>query len=358
MGILRTLKLAALGTLERLGAFPLTARTRWRTQRLLVLCYHGVSLEDEHECSDEHISAQHLRRRFDILRADGCTVLPLGEAVERLFRADLPPRSVVLTFDDGLYDFTARAYPLLQEYDYPATLYVASYYCANAWPVFDVAANYLLWKARGRSLETGALTPDGRTIQVPEDAAERTALLLSMRAHLNACGLNGAEKNDLLQQLSERLGFDWSAFLASRMHQLMTPAELRALDSRWVDVQLHTHRHRTPRDERLFVREIDDNIAELARMGRVREELRHFCYPTGDVDPMFFPWLRSRGVVTATTCYPQLATMRSNPLDLPRVVDTMGMTDTEFRSWLSGVSAFVPQRSHPRVAFSPSSSRL
>ena len=162
--MLRTLKLVALGTVERLGAFTLTARTRWRTQRLLVLCYHGVSLQDEHECSDEHVSTDHLRRRFDILRSDRCTVLPLDDAVERLFRADLPPRSVVLTFDDGLYDFKARAYPLLQEFDYPSTLYVASYYCAFPWPVFDVAANYLLWKGQGRSLETGALTPDGRTV--------------------------------------------------------------------------------------------------------------------------------------------------------------------------------------------------
>ena len=352
MGKLRTLKLAALRTVERLGAFGLTAQTRWRTQRLLLLCYHGISLEDEHECSDEHISAEHLRRRFEILRDERCTVLPLGEAVERLYRGTLPPRSVALTFDDGLYDFKARAYPLLQQFDYPATLYVASYYCLFPRPVFDVAAAYLLWKGRGRSLDTGELTADGRTVRIPEDHAERTALFLGIRAHLNGRGLNGAEKDALLRQLCERLGFNWSDFLASRIYQLMTPSELRSLDPRLVDLQLHTHRHRTPRDEQLFTRELDDNIAELIAVGRTRDQLRHFCYPSGDADAMFFPWLTARGVVTATTCDPQLATSRSHPLNLPRVIDTMSMTDTEFRSWLSGVSAFVPQRGQSRTAVS------
>ena len=344
MGTLRTLKLAALRTVDGLGVFRLTARTRWRTARLLILCYHGVSLQDEHECSDLHVSPAHLRQRFEILRAESCTVVPLGDAVERLYQGELPPRSVALTFDDGLYDFKARAYPLLQEFGYPATLYLTTYYCRFPRPVFDPAAAYLLWKGRGRVLETGDLTADGRTVRVPENDEERRALFLGMRGHLNALRLSGVEKDALLGRLCEQVGHDWNAFLASRLHQLMTPSEVQSLDSSLVDVQLHTHRHRTPRDERLFLREIDDNIDELEAMGRTPHRLRHFCYPSGDVDPVFFPWLQSRGIATATTCEPQIATPRANPLRLPRVIDTMKTTETEFRSWLSGVSAFVPQR--------------
>ncbi len=343
MGTLRSIKLAALGTAERLGAFRVTAGSRWRAQRLLILCYHGVSLDDEHLCSDEHISPAHLRHRFEILRAERMRVLPLGEAVERLYRGDLPPRSVALTFDDALYDFKARAYPLLQEFAYPATIYAPTYYMTYPRPVFDVAAAYLMWKARGRMLDTSALVPGGGTVRIPEDSRARRELFLGLRSSLNQRNATGEEKDALLKNLCEQLGFDWDAFLASRMHQLMTPAEVASLDPSLIDVQLHTHRHRTPRDERLFTRELDDNIAELARMGLARERLTHFCYPSGDFDPMFYPWLRSRGVTTGTTCEPQIATARDEPLALPRVIDTMGMTDTEFRAWLSGVSAFVPQ---------------
>jgi hypothetical protein len=108
-----------------------------------------------------------------------------------------------------------------------------------------------------------------------------------------------------------------------------------------VDVQLHTHRHRTPRDYVLFMRELDDNIAALESMGFARDGLRHFCYPSGDADPFFYSNLKARGIVTATTCEPQIASASTHRLNVPRVMDTMAMTETEFRGWLSGVASWV-----------------
>ena len=309
------------------------------------LCYHGVSLRDEHECSDEHVSVEHLRRRFEMLRQLDCTVLPLGEGVERLGAGELPPRSVVLTFDDALYDFKARAYPMLQEFGYHATVYVPSYYCSHPWPVFDVAASYLLWQGRGRPLKLDRLTGDGEAIEVPEDRRDRSALVNRIRQLAAVRGYSGEDKNTLLRSLCEALDLDWGEFVASRIDQLMTPSELCTLDPRYVDLQLHTHRHRTPRNELLFTRELDDNIAALESFGLSRASLQHFCYPSGDVDRMFLPWLRSRGVQTATTCEPGLAAATCNPLLLPRVIDTMGMTEIEFRAWVNGAAALLPRRS-------------
>jgi peptidoglycan/xylan/chitin deacetylase (PgdA/CDA1 family) len=344
MSRLRTIKLAALRVADRAGVFPLVAGSNWRRRRLLILCYHGVSLRDEHECSDEHVSPDHLRRRFQLIRDEGCTVLPLGEAVERLARGDLPSRSVALTFDDGLYDFKARAYPLLEEFGYHATVYVSTYYCLDPRPVFDVATAYLLWQGRGRMLSTVGLTADAESVRVPESPIARNRLARRIRDSAVSRGCSAQEKDELLRELCTRLSLDWEAFLATRIDQLMTPAELRSLDSRVAEVQLHTHRHRTPRDEALFGRELDDNIAALEQIGLPRYGLRHFCYPSGDVDPMFLPWLRDRGISTATTCEPRLATWRSDPLLLPRLIDTMGLTTTEFRAWLTGAAAIVPRR--------------
>src|SRR4051812_43158537 len=107
---------------DRLGVNWLLAHSAWRQQRLVILCYHGVSLADEHEWDPElYVSADFLRSRMQRLRDGGYNVLPLGEAVQRMYARTLPPKSVVVTFDDGWYDFGARAAPVLQEFDIPAT---------------------------------------------------------------------------------------------------------------------------------------------------------------------------------------------------------------------------------------------
>jgi peptidoglycan/xylan/chitin deacetylase (PgdA/CDA1 family) len=340
----RRLKIAALRAARRLGAFDRLSRSRWRTDRLLVLCYHGVSLDDEHQWGQEHVSAEHLRARFEQLRRSHCTVLPLDEALARLQSRTLPPRSVALTFDDGLHDFHEKAYPLLAEYGYPATLYAATYYMVHALPVFDVMCSYLLWKGRGRPVALEGLTADGRAVVVPMGELARARLHAEIRSHVVARGLCAQEKDDLAARLADGLGIDYSALKARRLLHLLTPAETASLSPALVDVQLHTHRHRAPRDERLFLRELDDNRAALDRMGWPAGGRRHFCYPDGDVDDRFYPWLRERGVVSATTCEPQVARRESNPLRLPRVVDTMAMSDVEFTGWLSGLSALIPQR--------------
>lgn len=45
----RAIKHTALEALRGVGAFDAVSRSKWRRSRLLVLCYHGISLDDEHE---------------------------------------------------------------------------------------------------------------------------------------------------------------------------------------------------------------------------------------------------------------------------------------------------------------------
>src|SRR6267378_1029354 len=125
----RQVRNAALAGFRAVGALKWVAASGWRRQRLLILCYHGVSLRDEHEWNPElFVTPAFLRRRFEILRDSGCTVLPLGDGVRSLRRGTLPPRSVILTFDDGFHNFFAAAAALLEEFGYPATTYVSTYH--------------------------------------------------------------------------------------------------------------------------------------------------------------------------------------------------------------------------------------
>jgi peptidoglycan/xylan/chitin deacetylase (PgdA/CDA1 family) len=127
--MIRQLRGTALTILKRCGSFSLVKESRWRQQKLLILCYHGVSVEDEEQWRPSlYMSPRQLERRLEILREGEYTVLPLAEALERLYRKDLPPRSVALTFDDGGYDFYKQAWPRLRQHRFHATVYLTSYY--------------------------------------------------------------------------------------------------------------------------------------------------------------------------------------------------------------------------------------
>jgi peptidoglycan/xylan/chitin deacetylase (PgdA/CDA1 family) len=109
-----------------------------------------------------------------------------------------------------------------------------------------------------------------------------------------------------------------------------------------VDIQLHTHRHRTPRDRDLFLREIEDNRNHIRDL--TGKTATHFCYPSGDYDPAFLPWLKEAGIVSATTCDTGLASPHSDPLLLPRMLDVSSLSSVEFEGWLTGISAAFPRR--------------
>jgi peptidoglycan/xylan/chitin deacetylase (PgdA/CDA1 family) len=342
MQMLRKTKLAALGLLRSAGAFRLVANSQWRRERLLILCYHGISLEDEHQWRPQlYMPAGLLEQRLEALRAMRCSVLPLGEALTRLRSRDLPARSVAITFDDGTHDFYKQAYPLLKKYGYPVTVYQTTYYTDHEMPIFNLTCSYMLWKRRGERF-SGA---QALGLSEPVDMATELGRHRIVRALIERSereNLTGLQKNDIARRLADSLQIDYTAFTAKRMLQLMNAQEVAEVAKNGVEVQLHTHRHRTPDDEVLFRREIANNRERIrALTGR---EANHFCYPSGVYRPEFFGWLKSENVVSATTCDAGLAARDENPFLLPRFVDTTGRSQMEFESWLSGVGSLLAVR--------------
>jgi peptidoglycan/xylan/chitin deacetylase (PgdA/CDA1 family) len=346
---LRQFRHAALTAAKTAGVSAWVKSSGWRRQRLLILCYHGISLEDEHEWRPYlYISPQRLERRLEILRREDCTVLPLEEALERLYRRDLPPRSVALTFDDGAYDFYAQAIPRLARHGFPATVYLTTYYSQLQLPIFGLICSYMLWKARDRGpvdlKEFGIAGPLTLNSAITRDQAES-----ELTVWVDGQNLSGEEKDEVAARLASRLNIDYQELRSKRILQLMNPREIDELAGAGVDFQLHTHRHRTPSDRELFRREIRDNRNCMASLpGGIR---RHFCYPSGAYRPEFLSWLSAENIVSATTCDTGLATAQDNPLLLPRLIDTMGRTELEFESWVSGVGSFLSRHKRGRHAY-------
>jgi peptidoglycan/xylan/chitin deacetylase (PgdA/CDA1 family) len=338
----RKIKLATLDLIKRAGGFERVANSRWRQERLLILCYHGISLEDEHRWRPFlYLEPALLAQRLETLRAMRCSVLPLGEALTRLHSGDLPPRSVAITFDDGAFDFYKQAFPLLQQYGCPVTVYQTTYYTDHELPVFNLICSYMLWKRRGeRSIEARELglaeAMELRT-ELGRHRVVRGLIDLSERE-----GLTGQQKNELARRLAAILGIDYAQLVAKRILQLMNAQELAVVVANGVDVQLHSHRHRSPEEEMSFRQEISENRERIRAL--TGKETSHFCYPSGIYRREFVGWLEKEKVVSATTCDAGLVRRQSNPYLLPRIVDTSGRSQLEFESWLCGVGDLIALR--------------
>ncbi|HMD70339.1 MAG TPA: polysaccharide deacetylase family protein [Bryobacteraceae bacterium] len=337
--MLKFLKNNTLRISRGLGLFAVAAHSRWRRQRLLILCYHGLSLRDEHVWRNLFVTPAFFRRRLEILARRRYRVLPLADGLRMLREGSLPPKSAAITFDDGFHDFHQHGFPLLREFGFSATVYQTTYYSDYPFPVFNLVLSYVFWRG-ARGVLDGAYGVPG-TFDLSDEAG-RSRAVDAFLEFASREGYTPAQKDELAARVAGGLGVDYAEILRLRMLQLMTGREIAEISAGGMDVQLHTHRHRTPLDEKSFVREIRDNRQWLA--ARTGTQPKHFCYPSGQYREEFLPWLRAEGVESATTCDIGLATRACEPLLLPRLLDSMQVTEVDFEGWLAGVSAILPHR--------------
>jgi peptidoglycan/xylan/chitin deacetylase (PgdA/CDA1 family) len=337
-------KRSVLGASSRLGLLSGIRDSGWRQRRLMILCYHSISLDDEYRWSGAYsMSPGMLAARFRMLREGNYNVLRLDDALHRLYEGTLPPRSVVLTFDDGMYDFYARAHPLLEEFGFPATLYLTTYYSDYQQPIFGRLCSYVLWRARIRkpTVDVRGLLGRPGTWDLSTEAG-RARAHAEVFDHVDREGMRLPERIAFAGRMTEYLGEDYEAIRSKRVLTIMSNEEAAELSRKGVDVQLHTHRHRTPNDRDLFMREIVQNRARIDSFRLTTA--RHFCYPSGVYRPEFLTWLNEAGVISATTCDPGIASPRTSPLLLPRLVDTSHLSALDVEGWLTGMSAFFMPR--------------
>jgi peptidoglycan/xylan/chitin deacetylase (PgdA/CDA1 family) len=126
---------------------------------------------------------------------------------------------------------------------------------------------------------------------------------------------------------------------AQRLLHIMSPEEVTQVARAGVAVELHTHRHRLFETWEPFHQEIEENRTYIRHV--TDREPAHFCYPSGVFHGQCVPWLRALGIISATTCVPGYANESTEPLLLPRFVDSGLVTEAEFRAWVTGAIRFI-----------------
>jgi peptidoglycan/xylan/chitin deacetylase (PgdA/CDA1 family) len=301
----------------------------WRAERVMLLCWHGISLADEHAWNPWlYVSPDRFRQRLRILTEDGYNVLPLDEALKRLWSADLPPRSVVITFDDGFYDFSRYAAPLLEEFGFPATLYLTTSYVDHRLPVFNLIVSYLLWKAQGPSMRLSGGSP--LTNQAEVDAACARIVQDAERE-----GATTTQKNEIARALAAELGLDYGALERQRLFAMMDPSEIRGITgSGRIAIECHTHNHCSPVEPELMQNELRENRNRIEQIAGRRPV--HLAYPSGVFRREHFPVLEREGFESATTCEVRIASARDHRYLVPRLLDHDDLSVEQYRSWLTG----------------------
>lgn len=101
-----------------------------RTIRVPILMYHYLS--DPPEDADNYrinlsVTPDNFRAQLTYLRDNGFTVIDLYDVLDAVTTgSELPPKPIVITFDDGYVDNYEYAYPILEEFGFKGTFFVVT----------------------------------------------------------------------------------------------------------------------------------------------------------------------------------------------------------------------------------------
>jgi peptidoglycan/xylan/chitin deacetylase (PgdA/CDA1 family) len=95
-------------------------------QTVPILCYHRFT-ERERSRQKLEITKREFYEQMQYLQDHGYRVIKLSELAQFFDQAaDIPPKSVVITMDDGYKSIYDIAFPILKEFGYPATVFIYS----------------------------------------------------------------------------------------------------------------------------------------------------------------------------------------------------------------------------------------
>ncbi|AMO54375.1 polysaccharide deacetylase [Endozoicomonas montiporae] len=305
------------------------AASYFHRHHVTILCFHSISLEDEHRFwPGVFVSKDKLTELLDYLQQSHYNVISLQEA-ERHLRGEVTYQyPVVITIDDGWFSSVSSLLPVLSCYQFPATLYVTTYYCNHQIPVVNVLLQYWLWKKPAKSLD---VEYDGKRFEFTGDKA---AIVRSVEQTISA--FTDQQKMQFLKAIAASLNVDGRDITSRRFHNANYSEIAAAASSPLVDIQLHTHTHRLPNDDAGIEREVQVNKNTLSEQLKIDSGLDHFCYPSGIWSPEQIPYLEQLGIKTATTLDEGLNSRQEHLLKLKRNLIMDSRSLDQLRVTMSG----------------------
>ncbi|NMB58147.1 MAG: polysaccharide deacetylase family protein [Chloroflexi bacterium] len=305
---------------------------------LTVLNYHRVS--DPHDpCCDTfkpNISATpemfdrqlaYIKKSFNIVTAGEIAACAHGTST-------LPPRSALITFDDGYADNYTRAYPLLKKHGLGALIFITTDFVGKSKPSFwDVAAY-----AFTHTKKTSAVLPlTGETCW--SDEAEKQAEMTRWIETLKT--VPEEEKQRYAGQLPAALEVEMDDCAFN--HIFMTWDQVREMAANGIEFGSHTLTH--PILTRISIEQARHELVESRRL--IEQELgkpvETLAYPNGgqaDFNPEVIAVAREAGYKLAFTLMPGsnfFRQLRADPYTIRRVFLSHGDSFPRFVAKVNGI---------------------
>ncbi len=141
-----------------LSVQPALASDRPDVENAAILIYHNVSDTTPPVTS---VSPDTFRRHMQYLEDNGYTVWPLYKTLVYLAGGrKVPPKTVVITFDDAYRSVYTEAYPVLREKRWPFTVFVTTKY------INDEHGHYMSWDQL-REIERAGAQIGNHTVSHP-----------------------------------------------------------------------------------------------------------------------------------------------------------------------------------------------
>lgn len=315
---------------------------RYTGECTILLYHHVVPKPWKEDRLDSHlyVSTEQFRNHLSYL-SKHATVISIEEMTKRLERnQDLPPNSVVLTFDDGHKDNIDYAYPILKEFDFPATIYIATRFPNGDDFLWRHRLHHLLLKNENLSFEHNSKK---HSFQIKtRDQKQRCFAELSgifVRLSLPA-------RRNLIKQLHTVTETDHP----SQDNLFMSWEDIRSLhNTSLVTIGSHTRNHQMlgKLDEESARTEIRNGIQDLEK--QLHNSPEYFSYPYGKQNAASvreFRLAKDLGVRNAvTTRFAHIQSEHSTHMHaLPRISIDGTTSVEEVARCLTGFEAFMTQR--------------
>jgi peptidoglycan/xylan/chitin deacetylase (PgdA/CDA1 family) len=288
--------------------------------------YHGVvrrALPVPDYC---FITETQFRGQMEYL-ARRCRVVSLPEALHRLRSRSIERPTVAITFDDGYQNVFDVAFPVLREFQFPATVFLNTGFVGTSKTVWFCRLIQAIARTSIRTLEWRDLKLDLSTVNAKSAASKK----------LQAC-LKKLDHDDLLRQVDEiieKLGCGSSVLDLSPDFRIMNREAIAAMaNSGLIQFGAHTASHSilTKIPLKKACEEIDESTQSIAKW--TGQACRLFAYPnggSGDYDSNILSILKRFGIVAAVTTIQGPNTAHTPVLELRRYGIHPGLTKLAFQ---------------------------